>query len=77
MERQREILARLQDETRQYVWDLREPARLQGSLADRTTVMLAELRDLIETPVSAALNTGERRLSYVVTAIRVLRISPR
>ena len=35
------------------------------------------MEDLIETPVSAALNTGERRLSYVVTAIRVLRISPR
>jgi signal transduction histidine kinase len=46
MERQREILARLQDETRQYVWDLREPARLQGSLADRADVMLNDLREL-------------------------------
>jgi signal transduction histidine kinase len=51
MERQREILARLQDETRQYVWDLREPGRLQGSIADRATVMFAELRDLTDTPV--------------------------
>ena len=46
MERQREILARLQDETRQYVWDLREPAHLQGSLADRTEVILNDLREL-------------------------------
>ena len=51
MERQREILARLQDETRQYVWDLREPARLQGSLADRTEVMLSDLRELTATPI--------------------------
>ena len=51
MERQREILARLQDETRQYVWDLREPARLQGSLADRTEVMIADLRELTATPI--------------------------
>ena len=51
MERQREILARLQDETRQYVWDLREPARLRGTFADRVTVMLAELRDLTDTPL--------------------------
>jgi len=51
MERQREILARLQDETRQYVWDLREPARLQGSLADRTDVMLNDLRELTAAPI--------------------------
>jgi signal transduction histidine kinase len=51
MERQREILARLQDETRQYVWDLREPGRLQGSIADRATVMLADLRDLTDVPL--------------------------
>jgi signal transduction histidine kinase len=51
MERQREILARLQDETRQYVWDLREPARLQGSLADRTKVMLDELQELTDTSI--------------------------
>jgi signal transduction histidine kinase len=51
MERQREILARLQDETRQYVWDLREPARLQGGIADRATVMLAELRDLTDATI--------------------------
>ena len=51
MERQREILARLQDETRQYVWDLREPARLQGSLADRADVMLNDLRELTATPI--------------------------
>jgi len=51
MERQREILARLQDETRQYVWDLREPARLQGSLADRTDVMLNDLRELAAAPI--------------------------
>ena len=51
MERQREILARLQDETRQYIWDLREPARLQGSLADRTAVMLNDLRELTAAPI--------------------------
>jgi signal transduction histidine kinase len=51
MERQREILARLQDETRQYVWDLRVPARLQGSLADRTEVMLKDLRELTAAPI--------------------------
>jgi len=51
MERQREILARLQDETRQYVWDLREPARLQGSLDDRTEVMLSDLRELTAAPI--------------------------
>jgi len=51
MERQREILARLQEETRQYVWDLREPARLQGSLADRVAVMLAELQELTDVPL--------------------------
>jgi signal transduction histidine kinase len=51
MERQREILARLQEETRQYVWDLREPTRLQGGLADRAQVMVAELRDLFDTPL--------------------------
>ena len=58
MERQREILARLQDETRQYVWDLREPARLQGSLADRTDVMLNDLREL--TAASIELSTKAR-----------------
>jgi signal transduction histidine kinase len=51
MERQREILARLQDETRQYVWDLRVPARLQGSLADRADVMLKDLRELTAAPI--------------------------
>ena len=51
MERQREILARLQDETRQYVWDLREPARLQGCLADRAEVMLNDLRELTASPI--------------------------
>ena len=51
MERQREILARLQDETRQYVWDLRVPARLQGSLADRADVMLNDLRELTAAPI--------------------------
>jgi signal transduction histidine kinase len=56
MERQREILARLQEETRQYVWDLREPARLQGGLADRAHVMVAELRDLIDTPLELNLS---------------------
>lgn len=58
MERQREILSRLQDETRQYVWDLREPARLQGSLADRTEVMLNDLREL--TAATIALSTKGR-----------------
>jgi signal transduction histidine kinase len=52
MEQQREILARLQDETRQYVWDLRAPARLQGSLADRTDVMLNDLRELTTAPIT-------------------------
>ena len=51
MERQREILSRLQDETRQYVWDLREPARLQGSLAERTERMLGELQELTDVPL--------------------------
>lgn len=51
MERQREILARLQDETRQYVWDLREPARLQGSVADRTRLMLDDLQELTDIPL--------------------------
>jgi signal transduction histidine kinase len=51
MERQREILARLQDETRQYVWDLREPTRLQGSVADRTRLMLDDLQELTDTPL--------------------------
>jgi signal transduction histidine kinase len=57
MERQRQILARLQDETRQYVWDLREPARLRGSLADRAEVMLADLRELTSTPIELS-STG-------------------
>jgi signal transduction histidine kinase len=56
MERQREILARLQEETRQYVWDLREPARLQGNLTDRADVMVEELRDLIDTPLELNLS---------------------
>jgi signal transduction histidine kinase len=51
MERQREILARLQEETRQYVWDLREPSRLQGTLAERAARMLGELQHLNDTPI--------------------------
>jgi signal transduction histidine kinase len=51
LERQREILARLQDETRQYVWDLREPSRLQGGLAERVRAMLAEVGELCDTPI--------------------------
>ena len=57
MERQRQILARLQDDTRQYVWDLREPARVRGSLADRADVMLTELRELTSTPIELS-STG-------------------
>ncbi|MFM9195737.1 MAG: sensor histidine kinase [Planctomycetia bacterium] len=52
MERQREIIARLRDETRQYVWDLRDPARLRGGLADRVAALLAELRDEHGTPIA-------------------------
>lgn len=52
MERQREIIARLRDETRQYVWNLRDPARLQGSLADRVESLLGELRELHATPIT-------------------------
>jgi signal transduction histidine kinase len=52
MERQREIIARLRDETRQYVWDLRDPARLRGSLADRVESLLGELRDVHATPIA-------------------------
>lgn len=52
MERQREIIARLRDETRQYVWNLRDPARLQGSLADRVESLLGELRELHATPIA-------------------------
>jgi signal transduction histidine kinase len=51
MERQREILARLQDETRQYVWDLREPSRMQGTLSERAARMLGELQHLTDTPI--------------------------
>ena len=52
MERQREIVARLRDETRHYVWDLRDPARLQGSLADRVEALLGELRDVHASPIA-------------------------
>jgi len=52
MERQREIIARLRDETKQYVWNLRDPARLQGGLADRVQALLGELRDVHATPIS-------------------------
>ncbi len=52
MERQREIIARLRDETKQYVWDLRDPARLQGSLTDRVEALLGELRDVHATPIA-------------------------
>jgi signal transduction histidine kinase len=52
MERQREIVARLRDETRQYVWDLRDPTRLRGSLADRVEALLGELRDTHATPIA-------------------------
>ena len=51
MERQREIIARLRDETRQYVWDLRDPARLRGGLTDRVEALVAELRDVHGTPI--------------------------
>ena len=51
MERQREIIARLRDETRQYVWDLRDPSRLQGSLAGRVEALLGELRDVHGAPI--------------------------
>ncbi len=73
MERQREILARLQEETRQYVWNLREPIRLQGSLADHTTAMLAELRDLIETPVELNL-AGSLPALHPETSHHLLRM---
>lgn len=52
MERQREIVARLRDETREYVWNLRDPARLRGSLADRVASLLGELRELHAAPIS-------------------------
>ena len=52
MERHREIVARLRDETRHYIWDLRDPARLQGSLADRVQALLGELRDVHAAPIA-------------------------
>ena len=52
MERQREIIARLRDETKQYVWNLRDPARLEGSLGERVEALLGELRDVHATPIT-------------------------
>jgi len=73
MERQRQILTRLQHETRQYVWDLREPARLQGSLADRVRALLAELRELVATPLTLEV-AGSLPLLPPETTYQLLRM---
>ena len=51
LEEQRGLLARLQSETHDFLWDLRDPARHDGSLLESLAAQVAYLRSLTTVPI--------------------------
>ena len=52
LDRQRQLLAGLQEETRDFLWDLREPVLAGGSLADAIRSQVAYVQSLTTVPVA-------------------------
>jgi signal transduction histidine kinase len=51
LERQRSLVSRLQAETRQFVWDLREPARTHWSFDDLLAAQIEDQRAVVDVPI--------------------------
>jgi len=58
LEKQRGLLARLRQETHDFLWDLRDPARLDGALAESLVAQVAYLQSGTSVPIS--LHADER-----------------
>lgn len=51
LDRQRALVARLQTETRQFVWDLRDPAKAHWSFEELVAAQLAEQQEFTAVPI--------------------------
>jgi signal transduction histidine kinase len=73
LEEQRGLLARLRSETHDFLWDLRDPARHDGSLLESVAAQAAYLRSLTTVPIRLDSSGDLPRVSPLVQ-YHILRI---
>ena len=74
LEQQRQLLAGLQEETRDFLWDLREPVLAGGMLADAIRSQVAYLQSLTSVPITCEA-TGTPPPLPTITQYHLVRIA--
>lgn len=75
LEEQRGLIARLQSETHDFLWDLRDPARHDGSLVESLAAQTAYLQSLTDVPLRLDAPTSLPRVPTLVQhqLLRIVR----
>jgi signal transduction histidine kinase len=74
LDQQRQLLAGLQEETRDFLWDLREPVLAGGMLADALRSQVAYLQSLTSVPIACEA-TGAPPTLPTITQYHLVRIA--
>jgi signal transduction histidine kinase len=74
LDQQRQLLAGLQEETRDFLWDLREPVLAGGMLADALRSQVAYLQSLTSVPITCEA-TGAPPPLPTITQYHLVRIA--
>ncbi len=73
LQQQRQLLSGLQTETRDFLWDLRDPVHVEGTLEESLALQLRNLEELSATPLHLEMN-GRPATPPRVTHYHLLRI---
>ena len=73
LKQQRRLLSGLQTETRDFLWDLRDPVHIEGTLEESLSLQLRNLEDLSAVPLDLRMNGRPPTLPHL-THYHLLRI---